>query len=194
LYGQLLHERIMPRAAEEHLRYALRHARAGNAAVIPLCNVLREQGKEAESLQILEVALKRNAFDGHLWNYVGQNKRAIADHAGAAAAFARAGELLALDEGSYIQAGQEFDAACRVDRAEEQYRLAIGVDDRSGVAHYLLARLISRDRGRQDEALKHADAALRYSGKADAPHKDVVQSLIRAIRTGRVNPADELRL
>jgi hypothetical protein len=54
--------------------------------------------------------------------------------------------------------------------------------------------LIARDRKRQDEALRQAEAALMLAGQADAPPRDVVQSLISAIRTGRVNPADELRL
>ena len=34
LYGQLLHDRIMPRAAEEHLRYAWEHG-AGSTAASP---------------------------------------------------------------------------------------------------------------------------------------------------------------
>jgi tetratricopeptide (TPR) repeat protein len=193
LYGQLLHDRIMPRAAEEHLRYAWRHGRS-NAAVIPLCNVLREQRKEAECLQILDQALKQSPRDGHLWNYVGQNRRAIDDHAGAGSAFARAAELLGDDEASRIQSAQAFDAAGQTSRAEEQYRLAIQRNDASGPAHYFLARLIARDRSRHSEALKHAEMALNLSGHAGAPPRDVVQSLISAIRTGRVAHADELRL
>jgi tetratricopeptide (TPR) repeat protein len=194
LYGQLLNEQVMPRAAEEHLLYAWHDGAGTTAAVVPLCNLLREQGREKQCLPLLEQALKRCPTDGHLWNYLGQNKRALDDHAGAAAAFARAADLLLDDPTPRLQAAGEFELAGARAKAEAQYRIVVAQYPDAATVHYHFARFISRDSARRDEAIRHAEQALKLSEARQAPPRADIQSLISAIRSGRTLAADELRL
>jgi predicted Zn-dependent protease len=194
LYGQLLHERIMPRAAEEHLRYAWEHGAGSTAAVLPLCNLLREQGRESQRRAILDEAIKRRASDSHLWSYLGQSKAALDDHAGAAAAFARAADLLADDPAPRLHAAEQFEAAGLRARAEEQYQALVAQHPDAATAHFHYARFIAREQSRRGEAIRHAERALSLADDPGAPPRSVIQSLLAAIRAGRTSPADELRL
>ena len=195
LYGQLLHERILPRAAEEHLSYARKHGgTAATAAVLPLCNLLREQGRDRECLPLLDEAIKRRPFDAHLWTYLGQAQRALDDNAAAAIAFARAADLMGDDPGLRLQAAQQFEAAGQRARAEEQYGFLITQHPDSATSHFHFARFLARDSGRAREAIERAEQALTLSDTPGAPPRAVIQSLIASIRAGRTSPASELRL
>jgi tetratricopeptide (TPR) repeat protein len=195
LYGQLLHERIMPRAAEEHLRYAWQHGGdGGTAAVLPLCNLLREQGRDKECLPLLDDATRRRPNDAHLWNYLGHSKRALDDPAGAAAAFARAADLTPADPTSRLHAAQQFDAAGQRPRAEEQYQALVAQHPDAATAHFHFARFLARDSSRRDEALARAQQALNLPDDPGAPPRSAIQSLISAIRGGRTSAGNELRL
>ncbi len=194
LYGQLLHERVMPDNALQHLRYAWEHGRGSTAAVIPICNILREQGKEKECVELLEKAVERNPRDAFLWNYLGQSRRALKDRAGAAAAFAKSADLMPENQPMRTQAGEEFDASGDRVRAEQQYRLLVQYDPESAAGHYFLARCLARDTARRDEALSEAQAALRLADKPGSPPKSQIQALIAAIRAGRTGPEDQFKL
>jgi tetratricopeptide (TPR) repeat protein len=194
LYGQLLQERILPGAAEEHLRYAWRQGRRGTSAAIPLCNLLREQGKEPERLKVLTEAVERNPFDGHLWNYLGQSRRMTSDHAGAAAAFARSADLMPENESIRLRAADEFEAAGNDAQAGEQYRLLLAEHGESATAHYSFARFLGRDTSRREQALKEARLALNFADRPGAPPRAMIQSLISAIRAERAADASDFRL
>ena len=194
LYGQLLHERVMPDNALQHLRYAWEHGRGSTAAVIPICNILREQRKEAECVELLDKAVKQNPRDAFLWNYLGQSRRELKDHAGAAAAFAKSADLMPENQPVRVQAGEEFEATGDRSRAEQQYRLLVQHDPDSAAGHYFLARCLARDASRREEALRAADAALKLSDRPGAPPKAQIQALISAIRAGRTGPEDEFKL
>jgi tetratricopeptide (TPR) repeat protein len=193
LYGQLLHERILPKAAEEHLTYAWQHGDGSTAAVIPLCNLLREQGRELECLPILAEAVRRRPDDAHLWNYLGQSKRATNDHAGAAVAFARAADLMPENPLARASAADAFVSAGQRTQAEQQYRLLVSQHARSAAAHFDYARFLARDRSRRSDALAQAQEAMELRDAPGAPPRDVIESLIDAIRAGRTG-AIELRL
>jgi tetratricopeptide (TPR) repeat protein len=194
LYGQLLQERILPGAAEEHLRYAWRQGRRGTSAAIPLCNLLREQGKEPERLKVLTEAVERNPFDGHLWNYLGQSRRMTSDHAGAAAAFARSADLMPENESIRLRAADEFEAAGNDTQAAEQYRLLLAEHEESATAHYSFARFLGRDTTRREQALNEARLALNFADRPGAPPRAMIQSLISAIRAERASDASDFRL
>jgi predicted Zn-dependent protease len=194
LYGQLLHERVMPDNALQHLRYAWEHGRGSTAAVIPICNILREQGKEKECVELLEKAVERNPRDAFLWNYLGQSRRTLKDRAGAAAAFAKSADLMPENQPMRTQAGEEFEASGDRVRAEQQYRLLVQQDPESAAGHYFLARCLARDTARRDEALSEAQAALRLADKPGSPPKSQIQALIAAIRAGRTGPEDQFKL
>jgi tetratricopeptide (TPR) repeat protein len=193
LYGQLLADRVLPKSAEEHLRFAWERGTDGNAAIIPLYNLLSGQGRDGECLELLDAALDRNSLDGHLWNYVGQSRRAMNDHAAAASAFARAAELLPDLENLRVQAAEQFEASGQPAKAEESYRILI---DRhaSAASHYRYARFISRDAARRDEALRSATRALQLADDPSAPPREMIQSLIAAIRSGKASKRDDLHL
>jgi len=74
-----LDDRVSPRQSEEHVAE------------------LREQGRDAECVLLLDQALQRCSSDAHLWSYLGQTKRTLDDSAGAAEAFARAADLMPED-------------------------------------------------------------------------------------------------
>jgi tetratricopeptide (TPR) repeat protein len=195
LYGQLLHERMLTAAAEEHLSYAWKHGgAAATAAVLPLCNLLREQGRDRECLTLLDEAIQRSRFDAHLWTYLGQTNRALNDTAAAATAFARAADLMADDASLRLQAAQQFEAAGLRARAEEQYRFLITQNPDAATAHFHFARFLARDSSRTAEAVERAEQALKLSDAPGAPPREVIQSLIAAIRAGRTSLASELRL
>jgi tetratricopeptide (TPR) repeat protein len=195
LYGQLLHERVMPGRALEHLRYAWEHGgRNRTAALIPMCNLLREQGKEQNCADLLAGAVKQNPTDGYLWNYLGQSRAALSDHAGAAGAFERAGELLPENESVRLKAGDEFAASGNRAKAEEQYRAAIAQHPESASAYYALARFLAQDTARREEALAASRIALGFADRPGAPARATIQSLISAIHSGRASAAADFKL
>jgi tetratricopeptide (TPR) repeat protein len=194
LYGQLLQERVLPGAAEEHLRYAWRQRRRGTAAAIPLCNLLHEQGKESERLKVLTEAVERNPWDAYLWNYLGQSRRMASDHAGAAAAFARSADLMPENESIRLRAADEFEAAGNDTQAAEQYRVLLAEHEESAAAHYFFARFLGRNTGRREQALKEARLALNLADRPGAPPRAMIQSLISAIRADRASDASDFRL
>ena len=194
LYGQLLHERVLPDNALQHLRYAWENGRGSTAAVIPICNILREQGKEKDCIAILEEAVKKGPRDAFLWNYLGQSRRTLNDHAGAAAAFARSADLMPENAPVRTQAGEQFEAAGDRKSAEEQYRLLIRHDPDNAAGHYFLARSLAHDSSRREEAMREAEAALRLCDRPGAPPKPQIQALISAIRAGRATPEDQFKL
>jgi predicted Zn-dependent protease len=158
-----------------------------------MCNILREQGKEQDCLEILQTAVQRNPNDSYLWNYLGQSRKALKDHAGAAAAFARSADLLPENVTVRLQAAEEFIGASKFKEAEEQYRLLMSSRPDDSAAHYFLARLLGRDASRKKEALAEAREALRLASHPGAPPRHAIQSLIDAINSGRAS-GDELRL
>jgi len=195
LYGQLLHERILPRAAEEHLSYAWHHGgNGGTVAIVPLCNVLREQGRDAECVLLLDQALQRCSSDAHLWSYLGQTKRTLDDSAGAAEAFARAADLMPEDPTPRLQAAQQFESAGERARAEFQYRTLIAEHPDAATAHFHFARFLAHDSNRNKEAIERAQQALSLSGTPGSPPRSVIESLIAAIRAGRTAAGSALRL
>ena len=194
LLGQLLDERIVPQAAEEHLRFAWDQGEGSTAAVLPLCNLLRRQNRNAECLPILEIAVQRNPLDGYLWSYLGQSRNTARDHAAAAAAFVRCAELMPENEPARAQAAEAFESAGQFARAEEQYRLLVAHHPASAAAHYRLARCVARDGARRDEALRTAQQALELADRPGAPPRSAIQSLIAAIRAARTSQGDEFHL
>ena len=194
LYGQLLHERMFRRAAEEHLTYAWQHGGGNTAAILPLCNLLREQDRAGECIPLLDEALKRQPADGHLWSYLGQTKRGLADHAGAGSAFARAADIMSDDPSARLRAAEQFEAAGLHAQAEFHYRALVAEHPNAATAHFHFARFIARESGRCDEAMSHAEQALKLADDPGAPPRSVIQSLIAAIRGGRTSPASEFRL
>ena len=194
LYGQLLQERLYPGAAEEHLRYAWEQGRGSTAAVIPLCNLLREQHKDSERLKLLNEAVIRNPWDSNLWNYFGQSKQASLDHAGAAGAFARSADLMPENEIVRLHAAEEFESAGKNTQAAEQYHLLAAQHDQSAAAHYFLARFLARNDARRDEAIRQAQLALALSAHQSAPPRATIEALISAIRAGRAGDASDFRL
>jgi tetratricopeptide (TPR) repeat protein len=196
LYGQLLHQRHMPVHALEHLRYAWEHGRVSSrsAALIPLCNLLREQGKDEECAQLLAEALKQNPADGFLWNYLGQSRAAMKDHRGAADALARSAELMPENEPARLQAAQEYVLADDLSKAEAQFRAAAGEHPDSSWAHYFLAKFLARDSARREEALREAEQALTLADRPGAVPRAQVQALIPAIRSGRASAGGDFRL
>jgi tetratricopeptide (TPR) repeat protein len=195
LYGQLLHERILPRAAEEHLTYAWQHGGGSTAAVVPLCNLLREQGRDAECLPMLEQAVQRRPYDAHLWNYLGQAKQSGHDVSGAAIAFARSADLMPENATVRLRAADQFESAGERSRAEAQYRLLVVQHPDSAAAHFHFARSIARDSSRQPEAMTHAERALNLAAEAPgSPPRAAIQSLITAIRAGRTADASDFKL
>jgi predicted Zn-dependent protease len=194
LYGQLLHERLMPEHAMENLRYAWgngRHTRT--AAVIPLCNLLREQGKERQCADLLADAVKQSPLDGYLWNYLGQSRALLSDHAGAAAALARCAELIPQDESARLKAADEYLAAGDRAKAEQQIRAAVAQNPESAAAYCALARLLAHD-GRRDQALEATKLALLFADRPGGVPRGEVQSLIAAIRGGRASAAADFKL
>jgi tetratricopeptide (TPR) repeat protein len=195
LYGQLLHERFLPGHALEHLRYVWERGRLNrSAALIPMCNILREQGKERDCANLLAEAVRQNPSDGYLWNYLGQSRSALTDHTGAAAAFQRSAELMPENESVWLKAGNEYLAAGNRAKAEQQYRAAIAQHPESASAYYVLARFLAQDLGRREEALDATRVALNYADRPGAPPRATIQSLISAIRSGRASAAADFKL
>ena len=194
LYGQLLHERLMPARALENLRYAWEHGRySRTAAVIPLCNLLREQGNEREGADILAQAVKQSPLDSYLWNYLGQSRAWLSDHAGAAAAFARSADLMPENESVRLKAADEWLALGNRAKAEEQIRAAIAQNAESSAAYCALARLLAQD-GRRDGALEATKTALLFADRPGGVPRGEIQSLISAIRAGRASAAADFKL
>jgi Tfp pilus assembly protein PilF len=194
LYGQLLHERLMPTHAMKNLRYAWEHGRhSRTAAVIPLCNLLREQGREREGADLLAEAVKQSPLDGYLWNYLGQSRTLLSDHAGAAVAFARSADLMPENASVRLKAADEYLAAGNRAKAEEQVRTAIAQNPESSVAYCAFAKLLAQD-GRPDKALDAAKSALLFADRPGGVPRGEVQSLISAIRAGRASAAADFKL
>ena len=195
LYGQLLHQRFMPARALEHLRYVWEHGRCNRtAAVIPMCNLLREQGREKDCADLLAAAVQQNPTDGYLWNYLGQSRGALGEHASAAAAFARSADLMPENESVRLKAADEHVAAGDRAKAEAQYRAAIDQHPRSASAYYYLARFLARETDRREEALRASRVALDLADRPGAPPRATIQSLISAISSGRASPASDFKL
>jgi tetratricopeptide (TPR) repeat protein len=195
LYGQLLHERVLSQAAEEHLSYAWTHGGATTTiAALPLCNLLRAQGRDRDCLPVLDDALRRRPRDAHLWSYLGQTKRALADHAGAAAALARAADLMGDDATLRLQAAEQFETAGERARAEFQYQTLIAEHPDAATAHFHFARFLARDSNRSAEAITRAEQALTLADTPGAPPRAVIESLLSAIRAGRTSAGSALRL
>ena len=195
LYGQLLHERNFAAAAEEQLSQVWNPGGpAATAAVLPLCNLLREQRRDRECLPLLDDAIKRAPLDANLWTYLGRTKRTLDDKSGAATAFARAADLRGDDPALRLEAAQLFESAALPARAEEQYQSLIAQHPDAATAHFQFARFLARDSKRAKEAIERAEQALTLSDTPGAPPRAVIQSLIDAIRAGRTSPASELRL
>ena len=184
LYAQLLHERIMPGHALAQLRYIWQHGPHSTAAVVPMVNILRQQGKEQEALEILTRAVETSPNDSYLWLYLGQSRRALNDPNGAAAAYLRAAELLPENLSLRIQAAESFEAAQALDKAEEQYRTVVRIAPNSSAAHFFLARFLSTDTARKEQALAAAQKALELADQPGAPPRDRIHALISAINTG----------
>jgi predicted Zn-dependent protease len=194
LYGQLLHERLMPAHAMEQLRYAWEHGRYNRtAAVIPLCNLLREQGKERESAVVLGEALKQSPLDAYHWNYLGQSRTVLSDHAGAAAAFARSADLMPENESIRLKAADEYLIVGNRPKAEEQIRTAITQNSVSATAYCALASLLAQD-GRREQALEATKSALLFADRPGGVPRGDIQSLISAIRAGRASAAADFKL
>lgn len=192
LYAQVLHDRVMPDHAIEQLRYAWEHGRGSTAAVIPLCNILREQGKVDECATILAKAVEQNPSDSFLWNYLAQARVDLREHTAAAEAYAKAADLMPENEPLRANAGEQFEAAGDRKRAEMQYRMLVERNRESSSGHFFLARFLARDKARKEEALREAELSLKLSGGPDSPPRVKIEDLIRAIRTGK--SGDELHL
>jgi predicted Zn-dependent protease len=159
-----------------------------------LCNLLREQGRDRECIPLLDEALKSRPSDAHLWNYLGQTKRTLDDHAGAALAFAKAADLLPDDAALRLHAAEQFDAAGQRAKAEDQYRTLIAQHPDAATAHFDFARFLARDSSRSKEAIERAQHALSLSDTPGAPPRSAIESLITAIRAGRTAAGSALRL
>jgi predicted Zn-dependent protease len=184
----------MPAHAMEQLRYAWEHGRYNRtAAVIPLCNLLREQGKERESADVLGEALKQSPLDAYLWNYLGQSRTVLSDHAGAAAAFARSADLMPENESIRLKAADEYLIVGNRPKAEEQIRTAITQNSVSATAYCALARLLAQD-GRREQALEATKSALLFADRPGGVPRGDIQSLISAIRAGRASAAADFKL
>ncbi len=193
LYGQLLAERTMPDHAMEQLRYAWEHGRGSTAAVIPMCNLLRRQGKDAECLSILEKAVAQNPNDSFLWTYLAQTRAGLKDTKGAAEAFARAADLMPENEPLRADAARAFASAGERQRAEEQFRRLLDHDPLSSGGHFFFAQFLAEDASRRADALREAQTALENADRPGAPPRDRIQALIDAIRSAKPTK-DEFKL
>lgn len=194
LYGQLLAERTLPDHAMEQLRYAWEHGRGSTAAVIPMCNLLRQQGKDADCLPILEKAVEQNPNDSFLWTYLAQTRAGLKDTKGTADAYARAADLMPENEPLRIQSAQAYAAANDRPRAEQQFRRLLDRDPSSASGHYFFATFLASDSTRRADALREAQLALDNADRPDAPPRDKIRALIDALKSAKASPKDELRL
>ena len=67
-----------------------------------------------------------------------------------------------LDDNSYVRAAREFVRAGELDRAVEQYKMALSLNAGNLTAHELLGSILYRS-GKKAEAMEHMETAVRLS-------------------------------
>ena len=197
LYGQFLAEHDQQTKALTVFRSVWEPAETNTIAIIPMCNLLAKEAYFAECVTLLEHAVQRRPNDGLLWVYLAQDLRATGKREAAAEAFSRAAALMPEKPALAIAVAEEFEAAGRMDKAEQQYRRLTYQDSAIVSGHFLLARFLAKDSTREAEALEECEAALAMRDDPQAPPREVVRKLASelqrraAARRGRTFPTSQ---